>query len=263
MNHKKIMKIIMTSVVISGGVFMSEKEVKAQPNTVSSGIVCNVTTNLRVRSNPDINGEVIASLNNGQEVKILGESGNWYQIDYNNQIAYVSKDYIKTGSSQENSSRSISGKVVNVSTNLRVRNGAGTNYEVIGYLTNGTSLSIIGESGSWYIINYNGQNGYVSKEYVSVTTQGNNSSSSNNSNNTSIKEGIVVNVSTNLRVRSGAGTNYGVLGYLTNGSKVSITGENGSWYAINYNGKTGYVSKEYISINNNSSGSSIQEVSQI
>lgn len=257
MNNKKIMKLIMMSVVISGGILMSEDEVKAQPNIVSTGIVYNVSTNLRVRSNPDLNGEIIASLNNGQEVIILGESGNWYQIDYNNQMAYVSKDYIKTSSSQENSSRSISGKVVNISSTLRVRSGAGTNYQVIGYLTNGTNLNITGESGDWYIINYDGQSGYVSKEYVSVTAQGNNNSSnSNNSSNVSIKEGTVVNVSTNLRVRSGAGTNYVVLGYLTNGSKVSITDENGSWYAISYNGKTGYVSKEYISINSSSLGPS-------
>lgn len=256
MNNKKIMKLIMMSAIISGGILMSENEVKAEPNIVNTGIVYNVSTNLRVRLNPDLNGEVIASLNNGEKVSILGENGSWYQISYNNQIAYVSKEYIKTNSSQESSSRSTSGKVVNVSSSLRVRSGAGTNYQVIGYLTNGESLNITGESGEWYIINYNGKNGYVSKEYVSVTTQNNTSSSSNNSNNVLNKEGIVVNVSTNLRVRSGAGTNYGVLGYLINGNKVTITGENGSWYAINYNGKTGYVSKEFINISNNSSNSS-------
>ena len=54
-----------------------------------------------------------------------------------------------------------------------------------------------------------------------------------------------------LRVRSGAGTGYGQIGYLLEGATVTITGEKKAsdgvlWYAIDHNGGTGYVSSQYI-----------------
>ena len=68
-----------------------------------------------------------------------------------------------------------------------------------------------------------------------------------------LTKGKVYNVSTNLRVRSGASTNSSILGYITNNTEVSIVGTEGSWYKIQYNGGYGYVSKEYITVNGSSS----------
>lgn len=72
------------------------------------------------------------------------------------------------------------------------------------------------------------------------------------------KTGVVVGISTTLNVRSDAGTNYSIVGSLTNGYVVTIKGEkyasNGAlWYNISYadtSGKivTGYVSGTYIKI---------------
>ena len=49
-----------------------------------------------------------------------------------------------------------------------------------------------------------------------------------------------------LNVRSGAGISKSILGTLSKNTAVTITGESGNWYKINYNGKTAYVSKSYI-----------------
>ena len=238
--------------------------------TSSSEGTVNVTSSLRVRSGASTSSSVLGYLGNGAKVKITGESGDWYQINYNNQTGYVSKAYVSISNSTQQgsnnttstpSSSSKTGKVVNVTTNLRVRSGAGTNTSVLGYITNGTTVNITGESGDWYQINFNGKTGYVSKEYISVSgsSSGTNSSGNNGSQqapSTTNKVGTVVNVTSNLRVRSGASTSSSTLGYLTNGSKVNITGENGNWYQINYNNKVGYVSKDYISVSNTSNDGS-------
>ncbi|MCM3774414.1 SH3 domain-containing protein, partial [Priestia aryabhattai] len=47
-------------------------------------------------------------------------------------------------------------------------------------------------------------------------------------------------------VRSGAGTNYAAIGSVTKGQKLSVVSKSGSWYKINYNGRTGYVSSDYV-----------------
>ena len=239
--------------------------------TSSSEGTVNVTSSLRVRSGAGTNSSVLGYLGNGTKVKITGESGDWYQINYNNQTGYVSKAYVSVSNSTQqgsnnttstpSSSASKTGKVVNVTTNLRVRSGAGTNTSVLGYITNGTNVNITGESGNWYQINFNGKTGYVAKEYISVSGSSSGTSTPSNSGNqqtptTTNKTGTVVNVTSNLRVRSGASTSSSTLGYITNGTKVNITGESGNWYQINYNNKVGYVSKDYISVSGSSSGTS-------
>ncbi len=49
-----------------------------------------------------------------------------------------------------------------------------------------------------------------------------------------------------LRVRQGPGTNYGVLGSIFDGSYYPISGKANGWYQISYNGRTGYVSSEFV-----------------
>lgn len=49
-----------------------------------------------------------------------------------------------------------------------------------------------------------------------------------------------------LRVRHGPGTTYGILGNIYDGSSFPITGKTNGWYQINFNGRTGYVSAEYV-----------------
>jgi len=59
------------------------------------------------------------------------------------------------------------------------------------------------------------------------------------------KKGTVVNTEIGLNVRTGSwGT---IIGGLSDGDAVTIVGEDGDWYKINYNGQTAYVYKEYIS----------------
>ncbi len=151
------------------------------------------------------------------------------------------------------------GEVINASAGLRVRSEANTNSSVLGYIYTGDKVDIIGESGNWYKINYNGKEAYVSKDYIKKITDSNSNNNNNSGSQVTSKKGEVINASAGLRVRSEANTNSSVLGYIYTGDKVDITGESGNWYKINYNGKTAYVSKEYVkevSEGNSSSGGS-------
>ena len=49
---------------------------------------------------------------------------------------------------------------------LNVRSGPGTNYNILGKLYSGELVEILGSTGGWYKISYNGGTGYVSAEYV-------------------------------------------------------------------------------------------------
>ena len=248
------------------------------------GVLVNISSVLRVRSEANGNSEILGFLTNGCNVNILGESGNWYNISYNGKNAYVSKEYVKITSennSQSNSNDNNSsqasedkidnknGQVVNVHSGLNVRSGASTSSGIIGSLSNGSNVTILGESGNWYKIKYGTSTGYVSKEYIKASGESSNSNTENNSNNsnagsnesnssgeTSIaKSGKVVNVQSALNVRNGASTSSRIIGSLSNGSNVTILGESGNWYKIKYGNSTGYVSKDYVKTSEESSNS--------
>jgi len=51
---------------------------------------------------------------------------------------------------------------------LNLRSGPGTNYKVVTTLAKGTIVNTIGASGNWTQVTYEGKEGYVSSQYISV-----------------------------------------------------------------------------------------------
>lgn len=264
MDKKKIMALMLATSAGTGAVLMHDTVTAHADEYKSTGHVVNVTSSLRVRSGASTSSDVLGYLHNGEKVNIIGKSGSWHKIDFKGKTGYVHGDYIKEDSegSDSGSEYSGKGKVINVSSSLRIRSGASTSHSVIGYLYEGNTFDILGKSGGWYKISSNGRTGYISGDYVQVIGENSGSNNDNNSNNDlGGKVGQVINVSSSLRIRSGASTSHSVVGYLSNGEKFDIIGRSGDWYKIKTRGTTGYVHKDYVKIigqeeDNNSSNNS-------
>ena len=67
----------------------------------------------------------------------------------------------------------------------------------------------------------------LSQEVVMAATVSQNSFIQGTLTAPNLQRGQVVNITTNLRVRSGANTNSSVVGYLNNGADVNIIGQDG------------------------------------
>ncbi|XZH18563.1 SH3 domain-containing protein [Clostridium perfringens] len=235
-------------------------------STQKTGIV-NVSSSLNVRSGASTSSKVIGSLSGNSKVTIVGEEGAFYKIEYKGSHGYVAKEYIKdiTGSNNNSNQGTTTPEkpstpettqktgIVNVSSSLNVRSGASTSSKVIGSLSGNSKVTIIGEEGAFYKIEYKGSHGYVAKEYIKDITGSNNNSNQGNtttpekpSTPEATKKTGIVNVSSSLNVRSGASTSSKVIGSLSGNSKVTIIGEEGAFYKIEYKGSHGYVAKEYI-----------------
>lgn len=133
---------------------------------------------------------------------------------------------------------------VNSKEGLNVRSGPGTNYSVLIAIPNGTTVTVLEKDGGWYKISYNGQTGYVSGDYLIVQETGDSGGDTDVTGKTG-----TVNSHIGLNVRSGPGAGYELLFTLLNNTTVDIIGQSGSWYKISYNGRTGYVSGEFLEIN--------------
>ncbi|EOU1129308.1 SH3 domain-containing protein [Clostridium perfringens] len=251
----------------------SKKEAKATPKAEpvvlavrslnKTGIV-NVSSSLNVREGAGTSSKVIGSLSGNTKVTIVGEEGAFYKIEYKGSHGYVAKEYVKdvTESSNSNQGTQTPEKpstpestektgIVNVSSSLNVREGASTSSKVIGSLSGNTKVIIVGEEGAFYKIEYKGSHGYVAKEYIKDVTESNNSNQGTQtpekpSTPESAEKTGVVNVSSSLNVREGASTSSKVIGSLSGNTKITIVGEEGAFYKIEYKGSHGYVAKEYI-----------------
>lgn len=138
-------------------------------------------------------------------------------------------------------SKSTKTGIVNTNSNkaLNVRSGAGTTYSVIGSLKNGQEVQVYEVKNGWCKIKYNNSHGYVSSDYVKITSDTNSEAS------TSVKyTGVTTD---GLNVRKGASTSYDKIGYLSKGAKVDIISKlDNGWYKIKYENTYGYVCGDYV-----------------
>ena len=118
--------------------------------------------------------------------------------------------------------------------NLNVRANASTSGAVVARLTNGSYITLIAKTGSWWKVEYaKGQYGYCHADYL---------------NTVSGSTATVATSSGSLNVRSGAGTSYSRIGSLSKGEAVIVLSTAKGWSRIVYHGaKTGYVSSSYLS----------------
>ena len=131
--------------------------------------------------------------------------------------------------------------ITNVQEWLRVRNGPGTSYSVAGYLGPKEKVEILEQktvgATTWGRIT----KGWISLDYVILDQPA--SGSTGNTGSTGAQTGKVT--ATELLIRSGPGTTYSIVSYLTQGASVTITERktNGAlewgkiangWICINY-----------------------------
>ena len=215
---------------------------------------------LNIRQSASTNSSIIGGLKDGEIVKVMFKSGSWYNISYGNKTGFVHSSYINMieTSVPDINSNITKGKVINISSNLRVRELPNKNSATIGYLLNGQEVEIISEDREWYKINFNKKVGYAHKDYI--TKIPNNSS---DDGLISYEKYGVVKAKNGLRVRSGTGTYSSILGVLNNGTTIKIVGESGDWYRIKYRLGYGYVHKDYIKVNASENNNKVTSIGTV
>ena len=220
---------------------------------------------VRVRTYASTNADIRSRLNKGTTVSLIssktGDDGRlWYKVSYSDN-GYQMNGYIRSdllsetnpgGSSSGSSSSSTPASIRPAVANIRT--WASTNGDIRSKLSQGTGVTIIGETTGrddgrkWYKISYTfggvSMEGYIRGDLLNVgstgTTSGSASSGSSSSGNSSAV----------AQVRTYASPYADIRATLENGTKVSIlkrvTGEDGQeWTKISFtqngNELEGYV----------------------
>ena len=134
--------------------------------------------------------------------------------------------------------------VVNDDTNMRsTPNSYASN--VIRRIPEGDGVTVLGATGNFYRIEYDGKTGYVFKKYVEKAT-GTTSGSGAAFTATGYPYNTVATSSVNLR--ASASTSAKKLTTIPKGAAITVLKVSGSWANVTYGSKTGWVAKQYIQV---------------
>ncbi len=231
---------------------------------------------LRVREKPSASSEIVEMLSVGQKVEILGTEGDWYKIKFNNVIGYVSKTYLSTTdvitgaetttpttttptettpetpsatpSSETNTemiNENLSQKNVSLAKDAEVYLVPSVFSIKTSTIKANTTIKVLFDFGSWIKIEYNGQEGWITKNLISAGTStpaANNTTDTTPAGASSIG---VINVDTAV-VRSGANKTANQIDTLDRNDEVTIVEELGEWYHIKKDNLDGYVASRLI-----------------
>ena len=131
--------------------------------------------------------------------------------------------------------------MVNVSEYLNVRASADENSEVIGKLYAGTGGTVIEKGAEWTKISSGNVEGYASTQYLVFDKDVEAMAKASGA----IKATIT---GESIRVRKGAGTDFGVWGLVFTDEVYTVISSEGEWIAINFEGETGYISADYATV---------------
>ena len=137
-------------------------------------------TNDKVNMRRSANGVsvVLERLEQGESVSVVGESGSYYKVLYNDRTGYILKQYIgdktstpaPTATKTTSASSGVNGFPYQTTTRDKVnlRKSASTDSVVLERLEAGAELTVEGEKGDYVKVRYNGTSGYVMAAYVYV-----------------------------------------------------------------------------------------------
>lgn len=124
---------------------------------------------------------------------------------------------------------------------MNIRTGPGLSYPILGKATRGETYPLIKKENDWLQIKYNGQKGWVADWLVTLNN------ADKPAGNSQTVNGAKVSINTDsLRVRSGAGTDYRVLGTLSKGSTYTVVKVSGNWIQLDTPFGQGWVAAEYV-----------------
>ncbi len=196
---------------------------------------------LNLRKEPSLEAAVLGQYPTGTWMTVHEESGKWSKVTVNGQSGYVMSQYLTEG--KENGTLYVR---TNTGAGLNLRREPSEKSEILTSFKPGTAVKVLGQGNGWYRVRVGEMTGYMASRYLTASVPG----SGSTSGSSQTRQGLVKNPGENqmLLLRETASTQAKVLGYYPNGTQVTITGESGEFYKVIVAGKSGFMMKKYIAL---------------
>ncbi len=128
---------------------------------------------VNMRAKASSTATILERLDQGASVTVLGSSGSYYKVSYNNRTGYILKKYIVTDEDTIVTPtpvpvETVTGypydTVTSDSVNLRAKQSVSS--DILKKIPKGATITVQSVSGTFAKVTYNGTEGYVKKDYI-------------------------------------------------------------------------------------------------
>lgn len=204
----------------------------ALADTADSALVRGGALNLR--QTPSLSAKVLGQFPTGTLVEIVEVGSEWHKVEVDGQTGYMLAKFLNTGMGQTAATvRTNSG----IGLNLRETPDMGG--RIITSAPNKSAVTVLQRGKDWCRVSYNGQEGFMSAEFLTFTQ----------TSTVSGKVAVVNNPRDTqvLNLRQTASLEAKVLEHYRNGAKVTILSAGDSWHKVQTaDGKVGYMMAKYL-----------------
>lgn len=145
---------------------------KDEEEGFKSLVIAKVNDYVNVRDMPSEEGEIIGKLYDKSVGTFLSEENGWYKIKSGSVTGYVKGEYCVTGDDAVELAKAVGTRIATVTTTtLKVRQEPGLDKTVLGMVPIEDQLIVTEELDGWVRVNIEEGDGYVSTDYVSLTTE--------------------------------------------------------------------------------------------
>ncbi len=254
--------VCVLAITLSAGATAFVPETRA--NAQGSGDSRVATTDLNLRAQPTTSSAVLMVIPSGRSVSVTGGNQNGFlPVSFSGVNGFAYADFLGSGSASGDTSGdgSSSGATggTNVLVSLNLRTDASTSSQIIAVMPAGATVQLLGEQRNGFVrVTYNGTRGWAFGQFLgsggaapddSGTDSGTSSGATGSAQSTS-----------DLNLRSGAGTTFAVIGVIPAGGQVQLTGTRQNNFAqLTYNGTQGWASLDFLTTGGGTSSPTVPD----
>ena len=147
-------------------------EEPSEEELFKSLVIAQVTNYVNVRDIPSEDGEIVGKLYDKSVGTYIEEQDGWYKIQSGSVEGFVKAEFCVTGDDAVELAKKVGTRIATVTTTtLKVRNGPGLDAEVLGLVPIEDELVVEEELDGWVKVSIEEGDGYVSTDYVSLSTE--------------------------------------------------------------------------------------------
>lgn len=242
---------VMTKFLTFGASAPTETPEVPEGTVTSYARVTTVSGGLNLRQT--VNGTRIAVIPQNAVIGVITKGADWSYVKYGTKVGYVMTKFLTDTTETPSETPTTPsdtvvgyGKVTTITGSLNMRSGAGKNYGVIAQIKQGGVVEVLDKGTTWSRVRYGGKTGYVMSSYLTFST-----SRPAEDTTPEVSTGTKAQVTTvtgTLNMRSGMGTNYALKAKIPQKAYVQVLTYGPTWSYVSYNGTTGYVMTQYLTI---------------
>ncbi|MGN1179630.1 MAG: NlpC/P60 family protein [Suilimivivens sp.] len=169
-------KVIEETAIASMDKTIPEKEreiaARKEEEGFKSLVIAKVNDYVNVRSIPSEEGEILGKLYDKSVGEFISEQDGWYEITSGSVTGFVKAEYCVTGEDAVELAKQVGTRIATVTTTtLYVREEPTTDSSVIGMVPIEDELLVTEELDGWAKVNIEEGDGYVSLDYVTLSTE--------------------------------------------------------------------------------------------